>query len=46
MCTAKKSNNTLPLNKNESIALIGPLVKDKENIIGNWAALVIEKVKQ
>lgn len=34
----KNQDNTLPLNKTETIALIGPLVKDKENIIGNWAA--------
>ena len=34
----KNDNNALPLLKSETIALIGPLVKDKENIIGNWAA--------
>ena len=34
----KNDGNALPLIKNETIALIGPLVKDKENIIGNWAA--------
>lgn len=34
----KNDNNALPLLKSEIIALIGPLVKDKENIIGNWAA--------
>lgn len=34
----KNDGNALPLVKNETIALIGPLVKDKENIIGNWAA--------
>ena len=34
----KNQNNSLPLNKKETIALIGPLVKDKNNIIGNWAA--------
>ena len=34
----KNDDNSLPLNKNQTIALIGPLVKDKENIIGNWAA--------
>ncbi|WP_430409329.1 glycoside hydrolase family 3 N-terminal domain-containing protein [Kordia sp.] len=33
----KNEERTLPLNKNQTIALIGPLVKDKENIIGNWA---------
>ena len=34
----KNDDNSLPLTKNQTIALIGPLVKDKENIIGNWAA--------
>ncbi len=34
----KNDNKALPLDKKETIALIGPLVKDKENIIGNWAA--------
>ncbi len=33
-----KNNKALPLNNKQTIALIGPLVKDKENIIGNWAA--------
>jgi beta-glucosidase len=34
----KNQDKTLPLKNNETIALIGPMVKDKENIIGNWAA--------
>ena len=34
----KNINKTLPLNKKQTIALIGPLVKDKRNIIGSWAA--------
>ena len=34
----KNDDKSLPLNKNQIIALIGPLVKDKENILGNWAA--------
>ncbi|MDO5969435.1 glycoside hydrolase family 3 N-terminal domain-containing protein [Flavivirga aquimarina] len=34
----KNEDHTLPLNKDQTIALIGPLVKDKENILGNWAA--------
>lgn len=34
----KNDDTSLPLNKTQTIALIGPLVKDKENIIGNWAA--------
>ena len=33
-----KNEEALPLDKNQTIALIGPLAKDKENIIGNWAA--------
>lgn len=40
MCSVllKNEEKALPLDKNQTIALIGPLVKDKENIIGNWAA--------
>ncbi|PQV51420.1 beta-glucosidase [Jejuia pallidilutea] len=40
MCSVLLKNNdkTLPLDKNQTIALIGPLVKDKENILGNWGA--------
>ena len=34
----KNINKTLPLNKKQTIALIGPLVKDKKSIIGSWAA--------
>ncbi len=34
----KNIDKTLPLNKKQSIALIGPLAKDKKNIIGSWAA--------
>ena len=34
----KNINRSLPLNKEQTIALIGPLAKDKRNIIGNWAA--------
>ncbi|WP_271784709.1 beta-glucosidase BglX [Aquimarina algiphila] len=34
----KNDNKTLPITKNKTIALIGPLAKDKESIIGNWAA--------
>jgi len=34
----KNNNKALPLNNKQSIALIGPLAKDKRNIIGNWAA--------
>ena len=34
----KNVNKTLPLNKKQTIALIGPLVKDKKSIIGSWAA--------
>jgi len=36
----KNSNNTLPLNKSlKSIALVGPLVKSKDNPLGGWSAL-------
>ncbi len=40
MCSVllKNDDETLPLDKNQTIALIGPLVKDKENILGNWGA--------
>lgn len=34
----KNDEKSLPLNKKQTIALIGPLAKDKESIIGNWAA--------
>ena len=34
----KNSSMALPLNKKQTIALIGPLAKDEKNIIGNWAA--------
>jgi len=34
----KNDKKALPLTKNKTIALIGPLAKDEENIIGNWAA--------
>ncbi|TBN05382.1 glycosyl hydrolase [Hyunsoonleella flava] len=40
MCSVllKNDDKALPLNNNQTIALIGPLVKDKENILGNWGA--------
>ena len=34
----KNDEASLPLKKTQTIALVGPLVNDKENIIGNWAA--------
>ena len=34
----KNSDKALPLNSNQTIALLGPLAKDKENILGNWGA--------
>lgn len=38
MVLLKNKNNTLPLNQSVSkIALIGPMVKDKDNIIGAWS---------
>ncbi len=36
----KNNNNTLPLSKSvKSIALVGPLVKSKDNPLGGWSAL-------
>ncbi len=34
----KNDNSALPLRKTKTIALLGPLAKDEESIIGNWAA--------
>ena len=34
----KNDGKALPLTSEKTIALIGPLAKDKENIIGNWGA--------
>ena len=34
----KNTNKALPLNNKQTIALIGPLAKDRRNIIGSWAA--------
>lgn len=34
----KNSDNVLPLNTKQKIALIGPLANDEFHIIGNWAA--------
>ncbi|MDE3145322.1 MAG: beta-glucosidase BglX [Bacteroidota bacterium] len=33
----KNKNNTLPLQKNKTIAVIGPLADSKENMVGTWA---------
>lgn len=35
----KNKNNVLPLNANQKIAFVGPLVHDQNHIIGSWAAL-------
>lgn len=35
----KNNKNILPLNANQKIAFVGPLVNDEFNIIGSWAAL-------
>lgn len=32
----KNENNVLPLRKKQKIAVIGPLAKDKNNILGSW----------
>ena len=38
MVLLKNNKNTLPLSKKiKSIALIGPMAKDKDNIIGSWS---------
>jgi beta-glucosidase len=36
MVLLKNENGTLPLNKEGSIALIGPLVKSRRDVQGNW----------
>lgn len=33
----KNDNKTLPLTKGKSIALVGPLAADRENLIGAWS---------
>ncbi|MFL9836784.1 beta-glucosidase BglX [Flavobacterium sp. ST-75] len=38
MVLLKNENNVLPLNKNQKVAFVGPLVSDEWNIIGSWAA--------
>lgn len=35
----KNQNNILPLNKDQKIAFVGPLVSDEYHIIGSWAGL-------
>ena len=37
MVLLKNENNTLPLQQ-KKIAVIGPMVKDKENLLGSWSA--------
>jgi beta-glucosidase len=37
MVLLKNNNNVLPLNQNQKIAFIGPFIKDKRNVIGNWS---------
>lgn len=34
----KNENNLLPLKQRESIAIVGPLAKDKDTPLGNWRA--------
>lgn len=38
MVLLKNENSVLPLNKNQKVAFVGPLVSDEWNIIGSWAA--------
>jgi len=35
----KNDNQLLPLSSNKKIALIGPMIKDKREIIGSWSAM-------
>jgi beta-glucosidase len=37
MVLLKNDNGLLPLKKNQTIALIGPLANDKANMLGTWA---------
>lgn len=39
----KNENNVLPLKANKTIAVIGPLADDKENMSGTWAVAVEPK---
>ncbi|HMG14340.1 MAG TPA: beta-glucosidase BglX, partial [Saprospiraceae bacterium] len=38
MVLLKNEANVLPLKKGLTIALVGPLAKDKRNLLGNWSA--------
>lgn len=38
MVLLKNNSNTLPIKPGLKIALVGPLAKDKRNLIGNWSA--------
>jgi len=38
MVLLKNSNQTLPLKKSGTIALIGPLADDQRNLLGSWSA--------
>ncbi|WP_313581428.1 beta-glucosidase BglX [Chishuiella sp.] len=38
MVLLKNDQQVLPLKESQKVAVIGPLVKDEKNIIGNWAA--------
>lgn len=38
MVLLKNQNQVLPLDSQKKIAFIGPLVKDKRNLIGSWSA--------
>ncbi len=37
MILLKNNNNTLPLNSTKQIALVGPMAKDKTNLLGSWS---------
>lgn len=38
MVLLKNDNNLLPLKKGMTMAVIGPMAKDKENLLGSWKA--------
>lgn len=38
MVLLKNENNLLPLKKGMTMAVIGPMAKDKENLLGSWKA--------
>jgi beta-glucosidase len=39
----KNNNDLLPLNKKQKIALVGPMAKNKENMVGTWCVNAMPK---